>query len=177
MRLRERASAILGNEARERGLPAARASSLQQIIAFAANRLRVRSSAAGRSCALPTPPSLAAISTGLDATFLFDADNHAVRLYGKFGSDAHRLKQQFEFRSMTAAYILGINMFVATVFAVAFGVVAATNRAALGARWMAAGYALGIVDILLEIGLHWQTDPSRSRSASSWSSSLRPPYA
>ncbi len=61
---------------------------------------------------------------------------------------------------MTAAYILGINMFVAAVFAVAFGVVAATNRAALGARWMAAGYALGIIDILLEIGLHWQTDPT-----------------
>ena len=59
---------------------------------------------------------------------------------------------------MTAAYILGINMFVAAVFAVAFGVVAATHRAALGARWMAAGYALGIVDAALEIGLHWQND-------------------
>jgi diguanylate cyclase (GGDEF)-like protein len=61
---------------------------------------------------------------------------------------------------MTAAYILGINMFVAAIFAVAFGVVAASNRSALGARWMAAGYALGIVDIGLEIGLHWQSDPT-----------------
>lgn len=51
---------------------------------------------------------------------------------------------------MTAAYILGINMFVAAIFAVAFGVVAATNRAAVGARWMAAGYALGILDIALD---------------------------
>lgn len=61
---------------------------------------------------------------------------------------------------MTAAFILGINMFVAAIFAVAFAVVAATHRSARGAGWLAAGYAMGIVDVLLEFLLPAQGDPT-----------------
>ncbi|MDZ3832927.1 MAG: GGDEF domain-containing protein [Sphingopyxis sp.] len=61
---------------------------------------------------------------------------------------------------MTAAFVLGINMFVVGVFAVAFGVVAATNRGARGARWMAFGYASGILAVGLEYVLPWQSDPT-----------------
>ncbi len=61
---------------------------------------------------------------------------------------------------MTAAFILGINMFVAAIFAVAFAVVAATHRSARGAGWLAAGYATGIVDVLLEFLLPSQSDPT-----------------
>jgi diguanylate cyclase (GGDEF)-like protein len=61
---------------------------------------------------------------------------------------------------MTAAFILGINMSIAAMFAVAFAVVAATNRTARGARWIAAGYALGIFDVALEFGLAGQRDPT-----------------
>lgn len=59
---------------------------------------------------------------------------------------------------MTAAFILGINMFVAGIFAIAFGVVSTTERASPGARWMALGYAMGIVDVLLEFLLPRQSD-------------------
>lgn len=59
---------------------------------------------------------------------------------------------------MTAAFILGINMFVAAIFAIAFGVVSTTERASPGARWMALGYAMGIVDVLLEFLLPRQSD-------------------
>ncbi|QDM41965.1 GGDEF domain-containing protein [Altererythrobacter sp. TH136] len=60
---------------------------------------------------------------------------------------------------MTAAFILGINMFIGAIFAVAFGVVSATNRTARGAGWLAAGYALGMVYVALEFELRWQADP------------------
>jgi len=60
---------------------------------------------------------------------------------------------------MTAAFVLGINMVVAGIFAVAFGAVATTNRTARGAGWVAAGYAMGIVDVALEFVLRWQVDP------------------
>lgn len=59
---------------------------------------------------------------------------------------------------MTAAFVLGINMFIAGIFAVAFGVVAATNRMARGALWMALGYAMGIIDVALEFMLPRQAD-------------------
>jgi len=59
-----------------------------------------------------------------------------------------------------ASFILSINMFTAGIFAVAFGVVAATNRTARGAAWLAAGYAFGIVDVLLEFVLPWQSSPA-----------------
>lgn len=61
---------------------------------------------------------------------------------------------------MTAAFVLGINMSVAGIFAVAFAVVAATNRGARGARWLAAGYGMGIVDVALEFLLTQQVDPT-----------------
>lgn len=61
---------------------------------------------------------------------------------------------------MTAAFVLGINMSVAGIFAVAFAVVAATNRTALGARWLALGYGMGIVNVGLEFLLTRQTDPA-----------------
>lgn len=61
---------------------------------------------------------------------------------------------------MTAAFILAINLFIAGIFAVAFGVVAATNRTARGAGWLAGGYALGIVDVVLELVLPEQADPT-----------------
>ena len=38
---------------------------------------------------------------------------------------------------MTAAFILGINMFIAALFGVAFAVVARSNPVARGAGWLA----------------------------------------
>jgi len=61
---------------------------------------------------------------------------------------------------MTAAFVLAINMFIAGIFALAFGVVAAMNRTAQGPRWLALGYATGIVSIPLEFILPWQNDPA-----------------
>ncbi|PAL25008.1 GGDEF domain-containing protein [Sphingopyxis sp. GW247-27LB] len=61
---------------------------------------------------------------------------------------------------MTAAFVLGINMVIAGIFAIAFGVVAATNRSARGALWMASGYATGIVDVALEFLLRIQSNPT-----------------
>ena len=61
---------------------------------------------------------------------------------------------------MTAAFVLGINMSVAGIFAVAFAVVAATNRGARGARWLAAGYGMGIIYVALEFLLTRQVDPT-----------------
>jgi diguanylate cyclase (GGDEF)-like protein len=61
---------------------------------------------------------------------------------------------------MTAAFVLGINMSVAGIFAVAFAVVAATNRGARGARWLAFGYGMGIVYVALEFLLTRQVDPT-----------------
>lgn len=62
--------------------------------------------------------------------------------------------------SMTAAFVLGINMSVAGIFAVAFAVVAATNRTARGAGWLALGYGMGIVNVGLEFLLTRQADPT-----------------
>ncbi|USA38504.1 GGDEF domain-containing protein [Pelagerythrobacter marinus] len=59
---------------------------------------------------------------------------------------------------MTAAYILGINMVIAGIFAIAFGVVATMNRNASGARWLSAGYATGIFTVLLEFAIPWQAN-------------------
>ena len=61
---------------------------------------------------------------------------------------------------MTAAFVLGINMVIAGIFAIAFGVVAATNRPARGAVWIASGYAMGIVDAALEFLLRMQSNPA-----------------
>lgn len=61
---------------------------------------------------------------------------------------------------MTAAFVLGINLFIAAIFAVAFGVVAATSRTERGAKWLAGGYATGIATILLEYIMPYQTHPA-----------------
>jgi diguanylate cyclase (GGDEF)-like protein len=60
---------------------------------------------------------------------------------------------------MTAAFVLGINMAVAGIFALAFAVVAATNRSARGAGWLALGCGMGIVNAGLEFLLRQQADP------------------
>lgn len=60
---------------------------------------------------------------------------------------------------MTAAFVLGINMSVAGIFAVAFAVVAVTNRMARGAWWLALGCSMGIVNVALEFLLRQQSDP------------------
>lgn len=61
---------------------------------------------------------------------------------------------------MATSFILGINMFVAGIFAIAFGVVAVTNRTARGAVWIACGYATGIVDVALELLLRYDIGPT-----------------
>lgn len=61
---------------------------------------------------------------------------------------------------MTTAFVLGINMSVAGIFAVAFAVVAATNATARGAWWLALGYGMGIIYVGLEFILTRQVDPT-----------------
>ena len=58
-----------------------------------------------------------------------------------------------------AAFVLAINLFIAAIFATAFGVVAAYNRSAVGARWLALAYGLGVVNPILEFILPGQVDP------------------
>lgn len=58
-----------------------------------------------------------------------------------------------------AAFVLAINLFVAAIFATAFGIVAAYARSAIGARWLALAYGLGIVNPILEFMLPGQADP------------------
>ena len=60
---------------------------------------------------------------------------------------------------MTGAFVLSINMFVAALFAVAFAVVASTNPTVRGARWLAAGYGVGVLDVALEFSLPWLVHP------------------
>jgi len=57
-----------------------------------------------------------------------------------------------------AAFVLVINLFVAGIFATAFAVVAAYQRSALGARWLAGAYGLGVVNVVLEFILPFQAD-------------------
>jgi diguanylate cyclase (GGDEF)-like protein len=57
-----------------------------------------------------------------------------------------------------AAFVLAINLFVAGIFATAFGVVAAYQRSALGARWLACAYGVGMLNVVLEFILPFQTD-------------------
>lgn len=61
---------------------------------------------------------------------------------------------------MTAAFVLSINMFIAMLFAVAFAVVGKTNSAARGALWLAAAYAMGVVNVGLEFILPSVTEAS-----------------
>ena len=57
-----------------------------------------------------------------------------------------------------AGFVLAINLFVAGLFATAFGIVAVYYRAALGARWLAFAYALGIANPILEFVLPFQAN-------------------
>lgn len=58
-----------------------------------------------------------------------------------------------------AAFVLAINLFIAGIFATAFGVVAAYARSVIGARWLAVAYGLGMVNPVLEFMLPGQVDP------------------
>jgi diguanylate cyclase (GGDEF)-like protein len=58
-----------------------------------------------------------------------------------------------------AAFVLAINLFVALIFAAAFGIVAAYARSAVGARWLALAYGLGVINPVLEFILPHQIDP------------------
>ena len=57
-----------------------------------------------------------------------------------------------------AGFVLAINLFIAGIFATAFAVVAAHYRLAIGARWLCAAYAIGILNGLLEFILPHQVD-------------------
>ncbi|WP_297104134.1 GGDEF domain-containing protein [uncultured Devosia sp.] len=57
-----------------------------------------------------------------------------------------------------AAFVLAINLFIAGIFATAFGVVAAYQRSALGARWLALAYSFGVLNVVLEFILPYQDD-------------------
>lgn len=57
-----------------------------------------------------------------------------------------------------AAFVLAINLFIAGIFATAFGVVAAYQRSALGARWLALAYGFGVLNVVLEFVLPFQAD-------------------
>jgi diguanylate cyclase (GGDEF)-like protein len=57
-----------------------------------------------------------------------------------------------------AAFVLAINLFVAGIFATAFGVVAAYQRSALGARWLALAYSFGVLNVVFEFILPFQDD-------------------
>lgn len=57
-----------------------------------------------------------------------------------------------------AAFVLAINLFVAGLFAIAFGILAAYQRTSVGARWIALGYGFGIVNSVLEFLLPFQSD-------------------
>jgi diguanylate cyclase (GGDEF)-like protein len=58
-----------------------------------------------------------------------------------------------------AGFVLAINIFVAGLFAAAFGAVAWRYSSAIGARWLALAYALGILNSILEYILPGQDDP------------------
>lgn len=58
-----------------------------------------------------------------------------------------------------AGFVLAINIFVAGLFAAAFGTIAWRNGAATGARWLAAAYLLGVLNAMLEYILPGQHDP------------------
>jgi diguanylate cyclase (GGDEF)-like protein len=57
-----------------------------------------------------------------------------------------------------AGFVLAINLVVAGLFATAFGIVAIYYRAAIGARWLALAFLMGVVNVGLEFALPFQTD-------------------
>lgn len=58
-----------------------------------------------------------------------------------------------------AGFVLAINIFVAGLFAAAFGAVALRYAGAVGARWLSLAYGLGILNSILEYILPGQNDP------------------
>lgn len=58
-----------------------------------------------------------------------------------------------------AVFVLSINFCIALIFAAAFGLVAAYARSAVGARWLALGYGIGMLNPALELLLPMQGDP------------------
>lgn len=57
-----------------------------------------------------------------------------------------------------AGFVLAINLFVAGLFATAFGIVAAYYRGAIGARWLALAYGVGLFNGVFEFILPYQAD-------------------
>lgn len=57
-----------------------------------------------------------------------------------------------------AGFVLAINLFIAGLFATAFGIVAVYYRSAVGARWLAIAYATGILNGVFEFILPYQQD-------------------
>ena len=57
-----------------------------------------------------------------------------------------------------AGFVLAINLFIAGLFAIAFGIVAAYYREAIGARWLALAYGVGIFNGVFEFILPYQDD-------------------
>ncbi|GLQ54480.1 GGDEF domain-containing protein [Devosia nitrariae] len=58
-----------------------------------------------------------------------------------------------------ATFVLTINLFIAAIFAVSFGVVAAYQKTSDAARWQSAAYGLGVFNVVLEFILPFQEDP------------------
>ena len=59
-----------------------------------------------------------------------------------------------------AGFVLAINIFVAGLFTAAFGTVAWRNRSAIGARWLAIAYSIGMANAALEFILPTMQDPA-----------------
>ncbi|MGN6489510.1 MAG: diguanylate cyclase [Devosia sp.] len=64
-----------------------------------------------------------------------------------------------------ASFILAINLFIAALFALAFFLIAATNRNDGAARWFALAYVFGLLYIGAEIILPVQTNPRLTYTA------------
>lgn len=64
-----------------------------------------------------------------------------------------------------AGFVLAINIFVAGLFTAAFGTIAWHNRNAIGARWMAIAYSLGVLNAGLEYLLPALADPGLLNTA------------
>src|SRR5690606_5135989 len=58
-----------------------------------------------------------------------------------------------------AAFVLAINLFITAIFATPFSVVAVYARSAVGARWLALAYGLGVLNPVLDFMLPAQVDP------------------
>ena len=58
-----------------------------------------------------------------------------------------------------AGFILAINVFVSGLFIAAFSVIALRSRLAVGARWLALAYSMGVLNAALEFAMPGQQDP------------------